>query len=127
MLYEAMKKELEAQFPNLQFSADDEKKLISIPPIHENVGSLDIQDDYDELTIFVGNFTHWHCGCINDSSGAVEEVQEIVSGVVEYLHDMFNDKIFMWGSAMKSGGTQLIEDDFKTNKQGYVWSGPYRS
>ena len=54
MLYEAMKKEIESQFPNLQFSADDEKKLISISPIHENVGSLEIQDDYDELTrIFV--------------------------------------------------------------------------
>ncbi|MFC3194885.1 hypothetical protein ACFODZ_11600 [Marinicella sediminis] len=127
MLYEAMKKEIEDKFPSLQFSADDGKKLISIPPAYEQVGSIDIQDDYDELTIFVGNFTHWHCGYINEKSDDIEEVKEIVSEVAEYLQDMFNDKIFMWGSAMKGGGTQLIEGDFKTKREGYVWSGPYHS
>lgn len=127
MLYEAMKKELESQFPSLQFSSDDEKKLISIPSVCNEVGSIDIQDDYDELTIFVGNFTHWHCGYFNEKSGNLDEAQEIVSEVAEYLQDMFSDKIFMWGSAMKGGGSELIEDNFKTNKQGYVWSGPFHS
>ncbi len=127
MLYEAMKKEMESQFPSLQFSTDDEKKLISIPPVCNDVGSIDIQDDYDELTVFVGNFTHWHCGYFNEKSGNPDEVKEIVTEVAEYLQDMFNDKIFMWGSSMKGGGTQLIEDGFKTKKQGYVWSGPYHS
>ena len=127
MLYEAMKKEIEAQFPSLQFTVNEEKKLISIPPIHKDVGSIDIQDDFDELTIFVGNFTHWHCGYFNEQVGNLEEVQEIVSDVAEYLRDMFNDKIFMWGSAMEGGGTQLIENNFKTNKLGFVWSGPFQS
>ena len=127
MLYEAMKKEMESQFPSLQFSTDDEKKLISIPPVCNDVGSIDIQDDYDELTVFVGNFTHWHCDYFNEKSGNPDEVKEIVTEVAEYLQDMFNDKIFMWGSSMKGGGTQLIEDGFKTKKQGYVWSGPYHS
>ena len=127
MLYEAMKKEVEAKFPSLKFSADDENKLISIPEIHEDVGSIDIQDDYDELTIFVGNFTHWHCGYFNEKSGNLDEAKEIVSEVAEYLQDMFNDKIFMWGSAMTGGGAELIEGNFKTNKKGYVWSGPFHS
>jgi hypothetical protein len=127
MLYEAMKKEMRSQFPALQFSSDDERKLISIPPVCNEVGSIDIQDDYDELTIFVGNFTHWHCGYFDEKSGNLDEVKEIVSEVAEYLQDMFNDKIFMWGSAMKGGGTELIEENFKPNKQGYVWSGPFHS
>jgi len=127
MLYEAMKKEIESKFPSLQFSSDDEKKLISIPPQCNEVGSIDIQDDYDELTIFVGNFTHWHSGCFNEESGNLDDVNEIVSDVAEYLQDMFTDKIFMWGSSMKGGGSELIEENFKTNKQGYVWSGPYHS
>jgi len=127
MLYEAMKKEIETEFPSLQFKTDDEEKLISIPPIHKDVGSIDIQDDYDELTIFVGNFTHWHCGYFEEHSGKPEQIKEIVSEVAEYLRDMFNDKIFMWGSAMKGGGTELIEGNFKPNKQGYVWSGPFHS
>lgn len=127
MLYEAMKKEIKSQFPSLQFTVSEEKKLISIPPIHKDVGSIDIQDDFDELTIFVGNFTHWHCGYFNEQVGNLEEVQEIVSEVTEYLRDMFNDKIFMWGSAMEGGGTQLIENNFKTDKFGFVWSGPFQS
>ena len=127
MLYEAMNKEIECQFPSLQFSTDDEKKLISIPPVCKEVGSIDIQDDDDELTIFVGNFTHWHCGYFNKRSGNLDEINEIVTEVAEYLRDMFNDKIFMWGSSRKHGGTKLIEEGFKTKKQGYVWSGPYHS
>lgn len=127
MLYEAMKKEIESQFPSLKFSFDDEKKLISIPPVCNEVGSIDIQDDYDELTIFVGNFTHWHCGYFDEKAGNPDEVKEIVSEVAEYLQDMFSDKIFMWGGAMKGGGSQLIEANFNTNKQGYVWSGPFHS
>lgn len=127
MLYEAMKNEIEAQFPMLQFSADDEKKLISIPSIDDGVGSIDIQDDYDELTIFVGNFTHWHCGYFNESSSDFEEIKDIVSEVAEYLQDMFNDKIFMWGGATTGGGTEVIEGNFKPNKRGYVWSGPFHS
>lgn len=127
MLYEAMKKEIESQFPSLKFSFDEEKKLISIPSVCNEVASIDIQDDHDELTVFVGNFTHWQCGCFDEKSSSSDDIREIVSEVTEYFQDMFSDKIFMWGSAMKGGGTQLIEADFKTNKQGYVWSGPFHS
>ena len=127
MLYEALKLRLKRNFRHWSFSSDDENKLISIPPKHPDVGSLDIQDDYDELTIFVGNFTHWHSGYFNEAEEDLEQLNEIVTDVAEYLEDMFNDKIFMWGSASKGGGTQAIEDGFKTKKNGYVWSGPYHS
>lgn len=127
MLYEAMKKEIETRFPLLAFSYDNEKKLISIPSKDKGVGSIDIQDECDELTIFVGNFTHWHCGYYDESSENQEQVKEIVSEVSEYLTDMFNDKIFMWGSSLEGGGSEHIEEGFKTNKQGYVWSGQFYS
>lgn len=125
MLYEAMKSELQSQFPLLKFSSDDEKKFISIPPVCSEVGSIDIQDDYDELTVFVGNFTHWHCGYFDEKMGNPDEVNKIVSEVSECLQNIFNDNVFMWSSAMKGGGYELIDDNFKTNKQGYVWSGPF--
>ena len=125
MLYEAIKAVIEKRFPSLKFSSDDENKLISIPPRHPDVGSLDIQDDYDELTVFVGNFTHWHSGYFNGAQENLEQLNEVIEGVVEYLEDMFSGRIFMWGSVSKGGGTILIEDDFKTKKSGFVWSGPY--
>ena len=127
MLYEAMIKEIETTFSSLKFTVNEENKLISIPSIHKEIGSIDIQDDYEELTIFVGDFTHWHCGYFDGKPENSEGIKEIVSEVSEYLRDMFNDKIFMWGNAMKGGGSQLIEEGFKTDKQGYVWSGLYHS
>jgi len=122
-----MKKEIESKFPFLQFCSDSKKKLISIPSACSEVGTIDIQDDYDELTIFVGNFTHWHCGYFNVSTDNLDKVNEIVSEVADYLDKMFNDLIFMWGNAMNGGGTELIEENFKANKRGYVWSGPFQS
>ena len=127
MLYEAMKIEIEKHFPSLRFTIDDDKKSISIPSNHEDVGSIEIQDDIDELTIIVGEFTHWHSIPYNEKTDDAELVGEIVTDVIEYLHDMFSDKIFMWGSATKGGGSRLIEEGFKANRKGYVWSGPFHS
>jgi hypothetical protein len=75
--------------------------------------------------VFVGNFTHWHAGYYDRESGTQEQINDTVSEVVEFLIDMFNDKIFMYGDAKTSGGFQYIDDDFTTNEQGFVWSGNF--
>lgn len=123
MLYKAMKNKIQKEFPSLKFSSDDKSKLIIIPPRHVQVGSIEIQDDFTELTIFVGNFTHWHVGYCDEKSGSEEQIEDIVSDVSDFLADMFNDKIFMW-SDERGGGFEYIDEGFETNKQGFVWSGP---
>lgn len=126
MLYKAMKKELEIQFPQLKFTSNDIEKLITISPMHKDVGNIEIQDDIDELSIFVGNFTHWHAGYYDKESGSEEQINNTVSEVIEFLRDMFNDKIFMWGNAMNGGGFEYIDEGFSTKESGLVWSGPYQ-
>jgi hypothetical protein len=125
MLYKALKKELETHFPLLGFTSNDKEKLITIPYQHKDVGEIIIYDDKDEFTISVEKFTHWHIGCIDRKSKDINQIEEAVSDVVNFLEDMLNDKIFMYGSSVKGGGASYIDDDFSTNKQGYVWSGPY--
>jgi hypothetical protein len=76
--------------------------------------------------VFVGRFTHLHLGYYNADLASTDQLEETVSLVIEYLEDMFNDKIFIWATS-NSGGTEYIDDEFKTIKDGYVWSGPYQS
>ncbi len=126
MLYQAMKKELQSRFPFIEYTIDDDKKLITIPNQNKLIGNLDIQDDSDELTIFIGKFTHWHCGYYDKNSNNKNQINETISEMSEFLSDLFNDRIFLWGSEICGGGFKYIDENFTTKAQGYVWSGRYK-
>ena len=127
ILYEAIKTELRSSFPSLEYKEDYENRLISIPSGHGEVGSLDIQDDFDELTIFIGNFTHWHCGYLDRKTGTKEQAKVIAQEVCDFLNDLFKDNIFIWNDGKSSGGFEFIDSEFKAKIKGFVWSGPYGS
>jgi hypothetical protein len=63
MLLEILIKNLESQFPSLNFVVDEENYLVIIPSLHEEIGNIEIQDDGTEMIVFVGHFTYWHVGC----------------------------------------------------------------
>ena len=126
MLYHSLKNEIIKRYPSLKFPCDKEKKLISIPSEHEAIGSIDIQDDINEFTVFLGRFTHLHLGYYNADLASTDQLDETVSLVIEYLEDLFTDRIFIWATS-NSGGSEYIDDEFQTNKDGFVWSGPYNS
>ena len=133
MLLQAMIKVLEKDFPEVKFSVNEKDHLISIPPKHDEVGSIDIQDDFDELTVFVGNFTHWHVGCYEEDLTEEQKAESVAEDVAEFLRDMFSDKIIMWGCHQKGGGYYLEGE--KPNSKSWlgaqhkewVWSGPLHS
>ena len=125
-LYTTLKNEIIKNFHSIEVTFDDQKKLITIFSIHKDIGNINIQDDYDELTVFVGSFTHWHSSYYNAELANIEQLNQVVFEVIEYLKDMFNDKIFMWGTAKTGGGTKYIEKGFYPKNEGYVWSGPYK-
>ena len=49
MLLRAMIKKIERDFPKIKFTVNERNHLISIPAMHNDVGTIDIQDDFDEL------------------------------------------------------------------------------
>ena len=130
-----MTEELKANYPNLQFSVNDKEKCITIPAKSNDVGDITIYDDEHELTVGVGNFTHWHASCYEEALREKEKAILIVSEVIDFLTDLFNEKIIMWGSHDKGGGFYNIEGN--TNEQDaplepeseekYVWSGKINS
>jgi len=124
-----MIKRLNRDFPSLKFSVNNEEQFITIPPIYKDFGELIIQDEDYELTVFLGNFTHWHVG---DFEKPINE-NEITTEVSEFLNDLFKNKIVMWGSNETSGG--FYYKNVKPNSREwlaeqhneYAWSGPINS
>ena len=129
VLLEAAIRRIESEFSSLHFIVDEDRRTISILPIYEEFGNIEIQDYGSELIIFVGNFTHWHASCYEEDLSDIEKVEMIAEDVAEFLHDVFNDKIIMWGSNKRVGGfiarDELKDQEFQSNiHQLWLWSGP---
>ena len=105
---------------------------IAVFPGKDNgVGELQIWDDGDEATIYIGEFTHGHFNLYNPELNQDEIDKQVAEDVLGFLEDMFADKIVIWKSREGgSGGWQYV--DFTEGPIGrrdveyYVWSGPYR-
>jgi hypothetical protein len=121
---------MKAEFPEVKFTLDKGKHLISIAPKHPDVGSIDIQDDDDEITVFIGNFTHWHVGCYEDKLSETQKAKSIAEDIAEFLQNLFDDKIIMWGCHEKGGGFYVKGNKpnskswLGTQHKEWVWSGP---
>jgi hypothetical protein len=129
VLLETVISKIESEFSSLHFIVDEDRRTVSILPIYEEFGSIEIQDYGSELIIFVGNFTHWHASCYEEDLSDMEKAEMIAEDVVEFLHDVFNDKIIMWGSN-KGGGGFIARDEQQSQisqskiDQMWLWSGP---
>jgi len=133
MLLETMIEKIKEDFPSLKFSVNKEEHLISIPAFNEDVGGIQIQDDEYELTVYIGHFTHWHVGDFEETNNEKEKAINIANEISEFLNDLFENKIIMWGKHEKSGGFYHIDE--KSNSKSllgkqheeWTWSGPISS
>jgi hypothetical protein len=117
---------LRTRFPNLAFAGPTgDPPQVTVPASHPEVGDLVLQDYDNEVTVFLGRFTHRHFGNYDDiSSGEKEKV--IAEDVVTFLDDLFADRILMWGSHQGIGGSHPIGSHqlISVGRKKYVWSGP---
>ena len=129
MLLKKLEKEIRRKFSNLDFTVNE--NIIVIKGTSQEVGNIEIEDNIKELIIVIGNFTHWHAACYDESLTKKEKEQQISDEVIDFLNDLFNDKIVMWGSHENGGGFYYVdydenEHDAPIEKNGvikYVWSG----
>src|SRR5687768_3456956 len=85
---------LSSAFPERAF-------IISSPP--DPVATLDgpcgelsplqICDDGDEATIYLGAITHGHFGCYEDGISGDERHRQIAENVVDFVRDLLSDRI----------------------------------
>ena len=124
-------KRLREKFPERSFVfAEPPGLVVTVPPDHPEVGAIEIYDEDDELTVYVGRFTHSHFSPYNYTGFSHDElVIELVEDTVSFLSDIFSDKIVFWGAHNSSGGTYRVGDASKSPIEPwgprFVWSGAY--
>lgn len=120
-------------FPKLEYIINNKEQSLTIPAINNEVGDIVIEDELDEIIVFIGNFTHWHVGCYEENFNEKEKAIFIAEEITEFLTDLFNNQIVMWGSHRNGGGFYRKGNKpnskswfGKKNKE-FVWSGQINS
>lgn len=95
---------------------------------HPAVGNIVIEAEENEITVFIGSITHGHFGSYEDNLSDEEHAAVIASDVVEFLVDLFDDKILLFTSFW-GGGWSKVENGFEDNflpgrRTWFNWSGP---
>jgi hypothetical protein len=122
---------LRARFPAVAMRVEpDAQSLVVFPPQHPAVGDVAIQDDGDELTLYLGGFSHIHFSNDDDTLCAEEKAEDIAHQVVQFLAKLFADQIEFYGSAAFAGGCRergttkrSAVSKFLLGRS-WVWSGP---
>ena len=103
------------------------------PAAHPEVGDLTIWDHGDEATVAIGKITHGHFNPYDNSLTPEESAQRVTEEVIEFLNDLFADKVLLHKSRDgRSGGWRLLDDDTSNSRidaddLAYLWSGPIQN
>ena len=135
MIREVMLPELRARFPNRGLRVGESLNQIAVfPAAHGEVGDLEIWEDGDEATIYIGRITHGHFESDDRTLAAVDSAKCITDGVVEFLEMLFADRVLIHKSRTDgSDGWEVFEsEDFsearlKATDRTYLWSGPIKN
>ena len=127
MISDILFPEIEKRFPSLGYRKEDEDgPMFVIPPKFEDYGTTYIQEDGDEITIYLGRFTHGHFSNYDNTLSDVEKEKEITEDVIDFLEDLFSDRVVAWGKNTGIGGwKRLSGGTLKKSRftKYYTWSG----
>jgi hypothetical protein len=106
------------RFPERALEVRDSGSVVAISPGSPAIGAIEIQDDLDELTVFVGDFTHGHFGCYEKKLSLSDREERVANEVLDFLTDVFDDKIEFYrhkrGGGWRPAGTAPEES--------YTWN-----
>jgi len=99
---------------------------------YPEIGPVEICDDGDEVTVFIGRVTHGHFGCYDESLTEEEKQKKIVADVIEFLAALFADRVVLlrifrgW-----SGGWRVLRPHEQPRRswfwEQFLWSRPLRN
>ena len=75
-----------------------------IPAAHVEVGSIEVEEDLGELLVTVGEITHSHFACYDNELPDEAKQQYVANAVLDFLDDVFSDRIEFWGSFRRGSG-----------------------
>ncbi len=108
-----------ARFPDRSISVKA-GTVATISGGNPNIGNIEIQDDMDKLIVFIGNITHGHFDCYDESFSEEEKQREIASDVLNFLADVFADKIEFYRGKHGGGGWRAAGSEPESS---FTWSG----
>jgi len=121
---------LEAAFPGvgMRFGAPPEPVAV-FPAACSEVGDVQIYDDGEEATVIIENVTHHHSNPYDQGMTPGERAQWVTDEVVEFLHKLFADRVFLWSLKQGRGGggwqqpyEGVIPDGVPEEADMFVWS-----
>ena len=99
----------------------------AFPGLHPGIRRVAVYDDGEELTVALDALTHGHFSDYDYSGDGAERVQRIVDGVVEFLDDLFADRVAVWGQHAAGGGWYRVgvgEPHHGQGQHAFLWSRP---
>ena len=103
MISQILRPRLEQHFPKSVelFSelspAPHARQLIArFQATNSEFGDVEIYDDGDEVTIYLGHFTHIHFGCYEEHFALAEKEEFVVKETMDFLSRLFSDEIECW-------------------------------
>ena len=112
----------------------DADGALRVPARCRDVGELVIALDDDEISVFIGEFTHCHFtpGACGDLEGT-DRVGEAVREAADFVRGVLADQWVLWRYPNGGGGCYLLGDEedpmadvpLGEDAQCYLWSGPY--
>jgi hypothetical protein len=120
--------ELMAKFGDRGLRPGSAPKLIATFPARcDELGDLEILDDGNEVTIYLGDVTHGHFNPYDDATTSEGAAKWITSEVIEFLDELFADRVVFWAKSNGSGGWQQrftghIPGTIPKDARVFIWS-----
>jgi len=129
MISDSLLPAIKERFPDLPFTfAEPPKPIASLKSPCEALGTVDICDDGDEITIYLGTATHSHFSCYEETLTEQAKEQQITSDVLEFLDKLLTDRVVVWCVAGGvAGGWRVLRaeenpPDPSMLKRQFLWS-----
>lgn len=120
---------LAKKYPNVILKESVDPFAIFQSPCHR-VGELQIWSDEIELTVFIGDFTHFHIGNYDDLLSKEKKEEAIVEELVQFLEKLFADEIEFFGGPGKGGQRERkgkprgFLSKWLFGQDSWTWTGP---
>ena len=105
--------------------------IADFPEKHSDVGSVRLYDEGDEVTLVLGKFTHVHFSWDDQRLTHDQRASKIASDVLEFLDNLFADKVELYGGNFTGGGCRGRTGTRRAwlsrlffGRKSFVWSGP---
>jgi hypothetical protein len=111
MIRDVLISELKKRFPARSFQEGTPPESIAVfPAAHTDVGDVVILGDENEIIIEVGSISHEHFDCYDSTLSEAQREDLIIQDVIDFLEELFSDRVLLWTSESGAGGWRRIKD-----------------